>query len=202
MRPFPVGGYLILVFSFVLLSGLAGFGPQYFDRALFELVQGWQSPLLDPLMRTVQFIGETGPSIALPGAVVVWLWARGFRREALWLTAALMVESIVTAGMKGLIDRPRPDGGDFSFVSGHTAYFTVFGGFMFFRLKQIIQDWRWRIIWRGLPVVLLALTGISRIYLGVHWPTDVLGGFLLGVLVLIPVLWRLDNPGKPAILPR
>lgn len=199
MRHFPVGGYFVILFLFVLLTGLAGFEPQSFDRALFELVQNWQTPLLDPPMRTVQFIGETVPSIVLPFVIVVWLWVKGFRREAFWLTAALVVESLLTAGLKGMIDRPRPNGGDFSFVSGHTAYFTVFSGFLFFRLKVVLVDRRWFAVWRILLLALLVSTGISRMYLGVHWPTDVLGGFLLGVLVLLPVIWRLDNPAKPAV---
>ena len=170
----------------MLLAELAAFSPQPFDRALFDWVNDWQTPLLDPLMLTVQFIGETWPSIILPGIITVWLWVKGYRRVALGLVAALVVESLVTAGLKGIIDRPRPDGGDFSFPSGHTAYFTVFSGFLFFRLKTIVQGWRWLTVWRVLLVLLLVLTGISRMYLGVHWPTD-----LLGTLVLVPVFWRM-----------
>ncbi|TFG45614.1 MAG: phosphatase PAP2 family protein, partial [Dehalococcoidia bacterium] len=183
--------YLLILLLFVLLAGLAGLSPQPFDQALFDWVNGWQTPLLDPLMRIVQFMGDTWTSIILPGIIAVWLWVKGYRRVALGLVAALVVESLVTAGLKGIIDRPRPDGGDFSFPSGHTAYFTVFSGFLFFRLKTIVQGWRWLTVWRVLLVLLLVLTGISRMYLGVHWPTDVLGGFLLGTLVLVPVFWRM-----------
>ncbi|MDV2988651.1 MAG: phosphatase PAP2 family protein [Dehalogenimonas sp.] len=199
MRSFPVIGYFIILFFFVVLAGLAWYSPQPFDRWLFETVQGWQGPVLDPLMRMVQFLGETGPSIVLPGIVAVWLWVSGHRQEAVWLTAALAAESLLAGGLKGLIDRPRPNGGDFSFVSGHTAYFTVFSGFLFFRLKKIVADTRWLTVWRVLLTALLVLTGISRMYLGVHWPTDVLGGFMLGVLVLIPVLWRLNGQVQRAI---
>jgi undecaprenyl-diphosphatase len=183
--------------AFTLLAGYAAFVPiQPLDRTLLDAVIGLQSPLLDPLIDAVHFLGETWPAIILPGLTAIWLWVKGFRQLALWLVAALLAESLASVILKAIIDRMRPDGGHFSFISGHTAYFTVFSGYLYVTLKQVIADRRWLIAWRVALVSLVVLTGISRMYLGVHWPTDVLGGFLLGVLVLVPVLWRVDNAAR------
>jgi undecaprenyl-diphosphatase len=195
LRSFRVPVYLLTLFCFTLLAGLAAYVPtQPFDFEIFDAVYGLRSPLLDPLMHSVAFLGETWPAVILPGLAAIWLWVKGFWREALWLVIALAAESLASATLKGLIDRTRPNGEHFSFISGHTAYFTVFSGYLFFTLKNVINDRRWLTALRTALVSLVILTGFSRMYLGFHWPTDVLGGFLLGTLVLMPVLWRVDNP--------
>ena len=185
--------YLLILLALVLTAGVAGFSLQPFDRILLGQVMDWESSLLEPVMNGMAFIGETWPSILLALMVSGFLWFRGYRREALWFAVALAIVSLATAGIKGLIDRPRPDGGNFSFVSGHTSYFTVFFGFLFSWLRSIICSRCWLTAWRIILVMLLVLTGISRLYLGVHWPTDVIGGFLLGILVLAPVLRQIKK---------
>jgi len=199
LRSFPVAAYLLTLLGFTLLACLAAYVPtQPLDFELFDAVYGLRSPLLDPPMQAVSFLGETWPSIILPAPFVVWLWAKGFRREAVWFVVALAAAALATSGVKNLIDRTRPDGGSLSFVSGHTSYFTVFSGYFFFTLKKVINDHRWLTAAHVVLVLLVVLTGFSRMYLGVHWPTDVAGGFLLGVLVSTPVLWIVDRRARIA----
>ncbi len=194
VRSFPVAPYLLILLAFTLLAGyLADFPTPPLDRAIFEAIHGIQSPVLDPVMRSISYLGETLPAFIITVVAVVAFWVKGFRREALWLAICLAVVWLAASVIKGIIDRARPDGGDFSFVSGHTSYFTAFSGYLFFTLKRTMADRRWLVAGRVALVVFIALMGFSRIYLGDHWPTDVLGGFMLGVLVLVPVLWRVDN---------
>ncbi|ADJ25427.1 phosphoesterase PA-phosphatase related protein [Dehalogenimonas lykanthroporepellens BL-DC-9] len=195
MRPFPFFRYGLLLFSLVVLSGLAGFAPQSFDTALLSLA-GSVLTWAEPLLQAADFAGETWPSFFLAVAAVTVLWLKGFRSAALGLVTALILVSLASAGIKVIIDRPRPGGADFSFVSGHTAYFTVLCGFLFHRAGELTTG-RYRLpVLRGLLMAALALVGLSRLYLEAHWPSDVLGGLLLGGAVLIPVLWRLDR-GSP-----
>ncbi|MEL7562997.1 phosphatase PAP2 family protein [Dehalogenimonas sp. 4OHTPN] len=194
MRPFPFTLYFGVLLALFLLAVFIGSDPaKAFDTAVFNAVQELRSPFLDAPMRAVSFLGETGPSIIVAVPFAVWLWVKGFRREAVWFVIALAAVAGVTGVLKEIIDRPRPDGGGLSFVSGHTSYFTVFAGYLFFTLQKVVGNRRWLIGWRIGLVALVVLTGFSRVYLGAHWPTDVLGGFLLGILLLAPVLRAVDN---------
>lgn len=193
MRLFPTASYLFTLLAFTLLAVLAGNSPPLpFDTAVFNAIHGLNPSFLDTPMRVVSFLGETAPSILVAAPFAIWLWVKGNRREALGFVIVLAAVAATTSGVKNLFDRTRPDGGDLSFVSGHTSYFTVFFGYLFFTLKKVAEDRKWLIGWRAGLAALVVLTGFSRIYLGAHWPTDVLGGFLLGVLVLDPVLWAVD----------
>jgi undecaprenyl-diphosphatase len=199
VHSFPVVRYLLTLLAFALLAGyVADFPTPLFDRTLFDAIHGIQSALLDPVMRSISYLGETVPAFIISAVAVVAFWVKGFRREALWLAICLAVVWLAASVIKGIIDRARPDGGDFSFVSGHTSYFTAFSGYLLFTLKRTMADRRWLAAGRVALVVFIASMGFSRIYLGDHWPTDVFGGFMLGVLVLIPVLWRVDNPARIA----
>jgi len=125
------------------------------------------------------------PIIAL---VSLWLWRKQRRGElALQLFAVSLGSLIVNAVLKGAFGRPRPDlwehRGQFawsSYPSGHaivcaSVFFTV--AFMLFRERR----WRWPF---AAAAVLMVVTLYSRVYLGVHWPTDVVGGYLIGLVWL------------------
>ena len=193
MSRFPFFRFGLILFGLAVLAGLAGFAPQSLDVELLSLAGSGVLAWADPLFQAADFAGRTWPSFLLAAAAVLVLWFKGFRTEAFWLAVALVLVSLASAGIKGIIDRPRPGGADFSFVSGHTAYFTVLFGFLFQHLGRW-QTGRYRsTVTRGLLVAALVLVGLSRLYLEAHWPTDVLGGLLLGGAVLVPVLWRLDR---------
>ena len=184
--------------GFIALFVIAKNPPTGFDTAVSNYVQNLNVPFLNPIMSGASFLGETWPSIILAASVAIWFWARGLKREAVWFVIALIVVSSATSLIKNVADRTRPNGDPFSFVSGHTSYFTVFGGYLVINLRKLVRLNRWAMVGRSLLVVAVAIIAFSRIYLGAHWATDVLGGFMLGVLVLMPVLWQVDNPGMVA----
>jgi len=99
-------------------------------------------------------------------------------------------------GLKLLVDRPRPDyqfiepfASGLSFPSGHSLLAVVLGGMLVYLVGQWVRPvLPRRAIQAGLILVVAGM-GASRVYLGVHWPSDVIGSYVLGVLALVGLVW-------------
>ena len=164
---------------------------QGLDDTLFLWVNNrWESGVLDPVMMAATDLGNGGYLYPI-GIVLMLLFARAtFVRDAVLWTAASLAGLLVEGSLKHLVARPRPlehfsaaiRAGQvrvhvlgphlhwFSFPSGHstTAFCAavLFGGLYP------------RLLWPALGIA--SLTGISRLYVGAHFPSDVLGGALIG----------------------
>lgn len=190
--------YTLLVISFGLLSYFAHRFP-YFpgDIEISHWVQQIDLPLFEPVMRAVSFIGNL-----VPAGIIVFLVCAGFllkgkRLAALSIGSTTLVECLVNQPLKILIDRPRPGeelvrvmvmNGEKSFPSGHTLYGTAVYGLLFYLAPVIIRRPVALEAVRLALVALILLSALSRIYLGAHWFSDVMGGFLLGALILAPAI--------------
>ncbi|MFW6055825.1 MAG: phosphatase PAP2 family protein [Chloroflexota bacterium] len=152
------------------------------DEQLMLAIEDTRSPSLNTLMQTVTWAGSYAAAIvAVCLAFLLWR-VRGWRDSALRLAVAVGGAAAYNAPLKTLFARPRPEvipamasPETFSFPSGHTTIAVAFYG----SLAVIL----WRRDCRTVPVALVMLTmiiGLSRIYLGVHYPSDVLGSLLLG----------------------
>jgi membrane-associated phospholipid phosphatase len=129
----------------------------------------------------------------LCAAVAIWLvWRRAARWTALWLVATCAVGTAVQQTMKAAVDRPRPvwpdpvDSAHYAaFPSGHAMTATVVCGLLLWLLRHYGVG---RALWRtavAVAVVSVAGVGVTRVWLGVHWASDVVGGWLLGALVVV-----------------
>jgi membrane-associated phospholipid phosphatase len=140
---------------------------------------------------------------------MVWLvWRRSAWWTALWLAATCALGTLLQQGLKAAVDRPRPvwpdpvDSAHYAaFPSGHALTATVVCGLLLWLLRHHGAG---RTLWRtALAVAVLSVLGVglTRVWLGVHWPSDVLGGWLLGGLVValaVSVYDRLpDRRGLP-----
>lgn len=131
-------------------------------------------------------------AIALPyllPLLAVPVWWKGHRELAFDLLILLVVVILVSEALKYAIDRPRPCDvllvnppnacaaeGDPSFPSGHTS--------RIFAVAALLSlTFRWSVRFGSFGVAIL--TGLSRIYLGVHWPSDVLAGAVLGIVLAV-----------------
>jgi undecaprenyl-diphosphatase len=148
------------------------------------------------------------PLIAVVGAIVLWR-ERQRLLLACW-TAAFVGGVLLDALLKSLVHRARPElamrhlhVASFSFPSGHTMAATVGYGMLAY---VVMTHWRPRRVRRwfiALPAATLALlVGVSRVYLGVHFPTDVLGGFAAGIAWLAICITGMTIARKtPAVTP-
>ncbi|MFH8379183.1 phosphatase PAP2 family protein [Streptomyces cyaneofuscatus] len=128
---------------------------------------------------------------ALIAVAVVALWWRGARLLALWVAAASLLGSLLSQGVKAAVDRERPrwpdpvDSAHFSaFPSGHAMTAAVSCGLLLWLLRLYGAG---PALWAGaVAVAVVSVIGVAvtRVYLGVHWLTDVVGGTLLGAAVV------------------
>ncbi|NQV41686.1 MAG: phosphatase PAP2 family protein [Candidatus Marinimicrobia bacterium] len=157
-----------------------------------EWVLSVRAEWLTPIMKTFTFLGdEEFFLLFLPMAY--WLW----RKEIMGRVGmVLLFTFVLNAVIKSIFQIPRPDviehlvhADDWSFPSGHSQGAMVLWGWLAYELK----DKRGYLV----AAILIAGVGFSRIYLGVHYPIDVLGGFLIGFLTLFVYSWllKLSPPG-------
>ncbi|MFF8913988.1 phosphatase PAP2 family protein [Streptomyces sp. NPDC015032] len=127
---------------------------------------------------------------ALIAVAVVVLWWRGARALAMWVAATSMLSTLLQQGLKSAVGRERPqwpnpvDSAHYAaFPSGHAMTATVSCGLLLWLLHRHGTGPR---VWRtALVVAWVSVVGVgaTRLYLGVHWLSDVLGGWLLGAAV-------------------
>jgi membrane-associated phospholipid phosphatase len=195
-------GFDICIFAlFTLLAWFVHENPIVpVDVAITQEFQENQSPWLKDLMIAVSFLGSNwlifGALILL---TVLVFWIIGLRLEALLIAIQSIVSSLLNGLIKVLVGRPRPAeplvdvilrASGQSFPSGHVMSYVAFFGLIFSLCLILFRRDRWwnyvLLIISGLFVVLV---GPSRIYLGDHWASDVLGGYLFGGLLLGISLW-------------
>ncbi len=149
------------------------------------LVQGLSSHPADVLFSIVTDIGIDMAYLLLP--ILYWLWSR---KKAAALGVLLLLSAYVNSFLKYLISTPRPSAPGIrilrhesspSFPSGHSQASVTFWGYLAF----LVNRW-WAWVAAGAVVFLV---GLSRVYLGAHYPADVIGGWGIGISILLIGIW-------------
>ena len=188
----------LLTFGALLISALllsipaAGDGTPSLDVTITQAVQRIDSGAVDGIANVLNWLGQTAPAVALGGLAVLVLAYLHRTFEASVVLAAVAAKSF-SPMLKGLFESPRPDGSSvqvidvfngFGFPSGHAMGAMLLYGSLFYvawRLAPFRGQW----LVQALAVLMILGTGFSRIYVGAHWPTDVLGGYLWGATFLV-----------------
>lgn len=161
-----------------------------FDTTLLLWLHAGAHPLLDRLMLSLTRLGDPGMVLPVVLAALGWFLWRGQRAEALMLLVASAGALALNVGMKLQYARPRPAlwpplirETSYGFPSGHALGSLVIYGYLavLFGLRYPSQARRIHLV----ATLLILLIGLSRLYLGVHYPTDVLAGYAVGVLWLV-----------------
>jgi undecaprenyl-diphosphatase len=127
--------------------------------------------------------------VLLPLSLVIAALSRAARRRW-WLWACtFLVSSALEQAVKFLVDRPRPSGFSLGFPSGHTTAAAVFAVIALYLLSRERLEPAARLCLQIMAVATMMLVGWARIVLHAHWPTDVLGGLLLGTSCAAAAIW-------------
>lgn len=192
---------LIYGFCLALFGSLAYFAHKFSnfpaDIAISAWLQGIDFPLFNPVMQAVSYIATAPASIIIVAMVSVGLLITKRKLESTLVVLLASGATMVGWLLKLLINRPRPEDGLVlvlgsnngpSFPSGHMVYAIVFYGLLFYLTPRLIERQSRAGVLQSVLLLLAALTGISRIYLGAHWFSDVFGSLLLGSLLLVPTV--------------
>jgi len=166
-----------------------------FDGDIADTTHRWaveESGLTHTFRILTDWVWDPWTMRLLCAVVVVWLvWRRSAWWTAVWLAVTCAVGTLIQQTLKAAVDRPRPawpdpvDTAHFAaYPSGHAMTATVVLGLLLWLLHHHGVS---RALWRtalALSAVSVLGVGLTRIWLGVHWTTDVLGGWLLGGLVV------------------
>jgi membrane-associated phospholipid phosphatase len=200
----PTRRYRTYLFQFALIAVIGAFTtltilvkttPSFpIDVAITRSLQSINSPIFAALMSAISWPGFSPQSFIIPILIVGLLYALGFHWEAVATLFAAFFAALVNVIVKDYIRRPRPTINlvhvfqvlnSYSFPSGHVMYYVGFFGFLWFLAYTLLKRSWIRTLLLILLGILIALVGASRVYLGQHWPSDVLGAYLLGSLCLV-----------------
>lgn len=196
-----------ILFAYVVHSVTTTGSPNILlNNSVYYLFRSFRTPIGDHIMIAITFFGEKFVLLPLCLTLFVWLgytkhWRTAWHILALGILAAVGIEFF-----KHIVHSPRPWGiahspDGFSFPSGHTTLATVFYTGIALLLVKAFNLRRSSLAYRLVILVILAV-GVSRIYLGAHWFTDVLGGWLLGTGILTLVILSYNRKVETRLHPK
>ncbi|HEV7651199.1 MAG TPA: phosphatase PAP2 family protein [Actinophytocola sp.] len=169
------------------------------DTAVRDWFVERRSPTLTAVLTGFTTIGSSAVLASLALGITVWLGATRHRDEALLVAGTTAGALILWPLLKNLVARARPDDAhlvlvnSWAYPSGHSLTSTAVLGVLAVLAYRRVRSRPARVAIAVSGVALIGAVGVSRVYLGVHWPTDVLAGWLVGALWLAVCLWAHDR---------
>ncbi len=182
----------------VAISFCARWEPRFpGDLQVTLLVQSVDGKALLSLMEWISYLmgGWRATVLVVASGIVVWRYLGRLEGSSV-LVAGLC--SLLDSPIKFVVNRPRPSAAlvqvfatekGSGFPSGHALFAAVVLGFLAYLAVTHLRRRSLRTLSFASLLTLIILTGVSRVYLGVHWPSDVVGGYLIGGVLLTAVIW-------------
>lgn len=169
------------------------------DNKIYELLTKTQNPKITETMIIISFFAS---AITLIGLSIVLILILKKKKYSRFIALNLTLSFITNRILKFIIRRPRPPRiqivheNGYSFPSSHAMVSFAFYGFIIYLLCTNVKN---KVLKYSITIVLsiiVILIGISRIYLGVHYVTDIIGGFIFGCVYLIIFIKKVYKNGK------
>lgn len=195
--------------GFALLAGMLAGWPHLdaLDHGLMALVQEHRSGWLDGVMVAVTRVGDFRTQFIAGALLAILLASLRLWRHAFFAAGSMIGTALLNTTLKHFFGRARPEViadplSAFSMPSGHAS-----ASFAFFLVLGVLasreKSPRVRLTWMLLAIIPATSIALSRVYLGAHWPSDIIAGALLGASVCAAALWLSQRRLElPALAPR
>ena len=170
-----------------------------FDDKIYQFIISFQNDTLTNIMKVITSLANplTIVSLCLISLLsLIWKY-----KASIYLIIVTIISTVFNFLIKNIVLRTRPDHlrlieeTGYSFPSGHAMGSIAFYGFIIFLLSKSKINKNLKIFLSVIIGITIFLIGISRIYVGVHYPSDIIGGFLLGYIILIRSIEFLTKKG-------
>ncbi len=158
-----------------------------FDKAILLWIHQFANPAFDTIVLNVTRLGNPGTVVLIALLTLGILWWRRYHQEARIFLLNCLGGAVLSYGLKLAFSKPRPQlwnllisEQSYSYPSGHALGSMVLYGFLAYLLGTHYP--RYARVFYCIAVILIVAIGFSRLYLGVHWPTDVIAGYGVGFL--------------------
>jgi membrane-associated phospholipid phosphatase len=164
-----------------------------FDRSFLLWLHQFANPQLDRVMLFFTSLGDPPTVVTIFLMTIVWLVLKRHYTDGIRFAIACAGGIVINQEMKLFFAKPRPElwprlitDMTFSFPSGHAVGSMIIYGFMAHILAKELQQYKLYIY--AIAITIIIATGLSRLYLGVHYPTDIIAGYGVGILWLTTCL--------------
>lgn len=184
-----------LLIVFTLIFGVIAFFHEsrlgkWIDNEVYEFIYASESFITTSILLGATKLGEVWAMVCLSLLVVAYLMLKRYKIEALFFMLTMALSGTLNPILKNIFDRERPtllrliDISGFSFPSGHAMGATSYFGSVMYLVHHIDHGASKGIL-IGLSALMILLISTSRVYLGVHYPTDIIAGIIGGAFCLV-----------------
>ncbi|MFA4953446.1 MAG: phosphatase PAP2 family protein [Candidatus Pacearchaeota archaeon] len=149
-----------------------------------------KSSFLINISKIIDLVFDTASIIIISLFLSFFLWFKYSKKEGIFFSLTILSSSLIIFVMKEIVQRDRPLDAiipvtSFAFPSGHTATAVVFFGLLTYLILRKTKSKNLRLISIWISIFMIILIGFTRLYLNLHWFSDILGGLTIGAFVLI-----------------
>lgn len=180
---------IIFLFFIIWSILVANNSLSLFDDAIYNFVIGFKSYGLTKFLMVITQAASTKFIVSM--IVISFLFLLKKKKWPIYLAICMILSTSVNLITKSIIGRERPDHFKYviedtlSYPSGHAMGSATFYGFLLFLLIKSNFSKKYKIIFGSLLCLLVLIIGISRVYLGVHYPSDIIGGWCLSIIIIL-----------------